>query len=161
MSMVTNVSGIMSFINSILRILWASLNGAQVTIEYPFVARQSVTRAHGRLHNNFAECTGCLQCASSCPMNAIEILSRDFLDDALRPTTAKSIMFERKIEHFRIDYRSCILCGECVHCCPTNSLGYEPDYLECENQPQNLIVDLAMEKRTRLLIKNVQGRKLW
>ena len=71
------------------------------------------------IHSNFlarvseAECTGCDQCASVCPVDAV----------ALEKSDDSSV---KKKECACVDEKMCLGCGVCVRNCPTGALSLEP-----------------------------------
>lgn len=85
-----------------------------VTVQYP-EQRLNVSR---RIRGNEliwgeAKCTGCCTCAKSCPIGAIEVITRAEGDKYV-------------VEGFKVDTGYCIMCGLCVEACPYEALymGY-------------------------------------
>ncbi len=70
------------------------------------------------IHSNFIarvnedDCSGCGQCASVCPVNAISTEQLD-CSSVAEPAAA------------RVDEKMCLGCGVCVRNCPTGSLHLE------------------------------------
>lgn len=70
------------------------------------------------IHTNFiaqvdqAECTGCGQCASVCPVDAIGLESPDHSS-------------EKDVQLALVNEKMCLGCGVCVRNCPTGALGLE------------------------------------
>jgi formate hydrogenlyase subunit 6/NADH:ubiquinone oxidoreductase subunit I len=59
---------------------------------------------------------------------------------------------------FEVNYGACTLCGICVAQCPTGSLGYENEPLDPELLISSLRIDLARQKKNKLVIK---GQTPW
>lgn len=86
------------------------------------------------VHSNFiarvneAECSGCGQCASVCPVNAISTEQSDCSSEAKPAAT-------------RVDEKICLGCGVCVRNCPTGSL-------HLESRPERVLTPLDTTHRT-------------
>ena len=78
-----------------------SFFSAPYTTKYPFEPYTPPEEYRGFPEYNDEECVGCGACAQVCPSSAIEVI-----DDT-----------EQLIRTLRIDYTSCIQCGQChEHC---------------------------------------------
>jgi ferredoxin len=89
------------------------------------------------IHSNFvakvseAECAGCDQCASVCPVDAV----------ALEKSADSSV---KKKECASVDEKMCLGCGVCVRNCPTGALSLEP-------RPERVLTPLDTTHRTVLM----------
>ncbi len=150
--------GLLSAVGTYFRNWLTSFKEAAITLEYPFAARTVFQRAHTQLKIDFRECTGCYECQRLCPVAAIAIRSSEFSGDELRPLASNGMTFQARIHAFEVNYASCTLCGICVAACPTDALGYSSHALDPELSVDDLRVDLARQKKNRLVIN---GQTPW
>jgi glutamate synthase (NADPH) small chain len=94
------------------------------TLKYPFKLKQPAMRYRGFHLNDWDKCTGCGNCASICPNQAIEMVEISGLESSFK----KGIKNERP----KIDYGRCCFCGLCVDICPPGSLTLSRDYLHID-----------------------------
>jgi NADH-quinone oxidoreductase subunit I len=128
--------------------IYRTLGTPSFTVEYPFVVKALPGAARTSIKNNFKECTGCLKCEQACPIHAIEIQGYEYSTSVRRPTTSTGILFEREIENFKVDYNKCVMCGICVHACPTGALGFAKNFAYPDLQSKSLVIDLVHVPRS-------------
>ena len=56
-----------------MKITWKHLFVPSVTLQYPEERAKLPERARNRLFVNINDCIGCMQCATACPVNCIDI----------------------------------------------------------------------------------------
>jgi len=94
-----------------IREVISSLFKRPVTIEYPFVKRDSPDGIRGKIKFAPAKCIGCRLCMRDCPANAIKIIDKG----------------EKKFEA-EIDLGKCIFCGQCVDSCLKKALEVTKEF---------------------------------
>ncbi len=99
-----------------------------VTVRYPEQRLNVSRRIRGNeLVWNNVKCTGCATCAKSCPLGAIQIVTR--------VNTEKN----RYDVDITIDTGYCIQCGLCVESCPYEALYMGYSYERAQYQRGDLI----------------------
>ncbi|OGF65920.1 MAG: hypothetical protein A2Y62_19060 [Candidatus Fischerbacteria bacterium RBG_13_37_8] len=125
--------------------LWTIILGMKVTITYFFQKPTTVQypkekigvadNYRGELFLNVNECTACLQCNRSCPINCITI-------------EVEGKGKERMIRTFNIDMNTCMLCGLCERVCSTGGLKLSTKY------------EVAVSKKDDQILHFVEGEPI-
>ena len=86
-----------------------------VTVQYPKEKLEIADNYRGELTLDINQCSACLQCFRSCPINCITI-------------EVEGKGKDRLIKTFNIDMNTCMLCGLCTRACPTSGLKLTKKY---------------------------------
>lgn len=105
----------------------------EVTEQYPDpVSSRTVDdlppRTRGLLHNDIQKCTGCGDCQTVCPTQAIVV-----------QTEEGAFPEDRWVETFDIDFSRCVFCSHCVTICRPASLTHTPAFEGAETDLTKLI----------------------
>lgn len=119
-----------------------------VTVEFPYVVRHAHQNARVSLRNNFNECTGCHRCEKACPVHCIEISSEAYTSREKAPKTSRGVIFEARVNSFKINFNQCVNCGLCVDVCPTGSLSNDKNFVLPRQDTKHLTLDLVHRPRT-------------
>ena len=83
-----------------------------VTVQYPEQRLNTSRRIRGNeLIWSQEKCTGCGNCAKTCPLGAIEII-----------TSTNLVENKYAVEKYQVDTGYCIQCGLCIEACPYEAL---------------------------------------
>ena len=117
-----------------------------VTIQYPFVKKQIPVLSRSSLRLDQAECTGCLSCQTTCPVDAVSVTTKEFTDEIVVPNASNGTLFERQLVQLEIDYRRCLFCNICVEACETKALTYGREPAPVEVKLDALVKKLVLAK---------------
>lgn len=87
-----------------------------VTVEYPEEMREIPENWRGRIKVYLELCIGCTTCSLVCPNATCQM---EYLDYA-HPKNKRQI-------YPRVDVSSCIYCGLCEECCPTDAIRLDKE----------------------------------
>ncbi len=114
-----------------------------VTIQYPDVKPVLPERARNRLYVNMADCIGCLQCATACPVNCIEIETVKAIPADGQRITSNGKKKALWVTKFDIDIAKCCFCSLCTYPCPTECIKMTNVYEFSEFERNDLIYSFA------------------
>ncbi len=114
-----------------------------VTIQYPDVKPVLPERARNRLYVNMADCIGCLQCATACPVNCIEIETVKAIPADGPRITSNGKKKALWVTKFDIDIAKCCFCSLCTYPCPTECIKMTDVYEFSEFNREDLVYNFA------------------
>lgn len=122
-----------------LKITWKHLFVPSVTLQYPEERAKLPERTRNRLFVNINDCIGCMQCATACPVNCIDIETIKGSPTDMPGETSKGKKKALWVTKFEIDIAKCCFCQLCVFPCPTECIEMTDIYEYSEWDRDNLI----------------------
>ncbi len=143
-----------------MKITWKHLFVPAVTIQYPDERLKLPERARNRLFVNINDCIGCMQCATACPVNCIDIetVKRTPEDGAAETSNGKKKMLW--VTKFEIDTAKCCFCQLCVFPCPTECIQMTDVYEYSEFERDSLVYTYSNMTQEDIDIKKLNFEKL-
>jgi len=114
-----------------------------VTIQYPQVKPVLPERARNRLYVNMADCIGCMQCATACPVNCIDIETVKAVPADGQRITSNGKKKALWVTKFDIDIAKCCFCSLCTYPCPTECIKMTNVYEFSEFERNDLVYSFA------------------
>jgi NADH-quinone oxidoreductase subunit I len=114
-----------------------------VTIQYPEVKPVLPERARNRLYVNMADCIGCMQCATACPVNCIDIETVKAVPADGQRMTSNGKKKALWVTKFDIDIAKCCFCSLCTYPCPTECIQMTDVYEFSEFERNDLVYSFA------------------
>jgi len=114
-----------------------------VTIQYPDVKPVLPERARNRLYVNMADCIGCMQCATACPVNCIDIETVKAVPADGQRITSNGKKKALWVTKFDIDIAKCCFCSLCTYPCPTECIKMTDVYEFSEFERNDLVYSFA------------------
>jgi NADH-quinone oxidoreductase subunit I len=114
-----------------------------VTIQYPDVKPVLPERARNRLYVNMADCIGCMQCATACPVNCIDIETVKAVPSDGQRITSNGKKKALWVTKFDIDIAKCCFCSLCTYPCPTECIRMTDVYEFSEFERNDLVYSFA------------------
>ena len=114
-----------------------------VTIQYPEVKPVLPERARNRLYVNMADCIGCMQCATACPVNCIDIETVKAVPADGQRITSNGKKKALWVTKFDIDIAKCCFCSLCTYPCPTECIKMTNVYEFSEFERNDLVYSFA------------------
>ena len=114
-----------------------------VTIQYPEVKPVLPERARNRLYVNMADCIGCMQCATACPVNCIDIETVKAVPADGQRITSNGKKKALWVTKFDIDIAKCCFCSLCTYPCPTECIQMTDVYEFSEFERDDLVYSFA------------------
>lgn len=114
-----------------------------VTIQYPDVKPVLPERARNRLYVNMADCIGCMQCATACPVNCIDIETVKAVPADGQRITSNGKKKALWVTKFNIDIAKCCFCSLCTYPCPTECIKMTDVYEFSEFERNDLVYSFA------------------
>ena len=114
-----------------------------VTIQYPEVKPVLPERARNRLYVNMADCIGCMQCATACPVNCIDIETVKAVPADGQRITSNGKKKALWVTKFNIDIAKCCFCSLCTYPCPTECIKMTDVYEFSEFERNDLVYSFA------------------
>lgn len=129
-TLINYFKGLLTGLRSILSSSWSAVpylfavgeNVKEVTEQYPDPVSSRTeddlpARTRGLLFNDIDRCTGCGDCTDVCPVDCIELVTEQGLDQS-----------KKWVSVFNIDFGRCIFCGLCVDVCEPGSLVHSKQF---------------------------------
>lgn len=126
-----------------MKITWKHLFVPAVTLQYPEERAKLPERARNRLFLNYNDCIGCMQCATACPVNCIEIETVKGIPTDMPSETSKGQKKALWVTKFDIDTAKCCFCQLCVYPCPTEAIYMTDIYEYSEFDRDSLVYNFA------------------
>lgn len=138
-----------------MKITWKHLFVPAVTLQYPEEREKLPERARNRLYLNYNDCIGCMQCATACPVNCIEIETVKGVPTDMPGTTSAGKKKALWVTKFDIDISKCCFCQLCVFPCPTEAIYMTDVYEYSEFQREDLVYKYANLTDEEIDIKRI------
>jgi len=126
-----------------MKITWKHLFVPAVTLQYPEERAKLPERARNRLFLNYNDCIGCMQCATACPVNCIDIETVKGIPTDMPSETSKGQKKALWVTKFDIDTAKCCFCQLCVYPCPTEAIYMTDIYEYSEFDRDSLVYNFA------------------
>ena len=122
-----------------MKITWKHLFVPSVTLQYPEERAKLPERVRNRLYVNINDCIGCMQCATACPVNCIDIETIKATPTDTPGVTSNGKKKALWVTKFEIDTAKCCYCQLCVFPCPTECIVMTDVYEYSEWDRDSLI----------------------
>ena len=142
-----------------MKITWKHLFVPAVTLQYPEERAKLPERARNRLFLNYNDCIGCMQCATACPVNCIEIETVKGVPTDMPSDTSLGKKKSLWVTKFEIDIAKCCYCQLCVFPCPTEAIYMTDVYEYSEFDRDNLVYNYAYLTQEEISIKQLNFEK--
>ncbi len=130
-----------------------------VTIQYPEIKPVLPERARNRLYVNMADCIGCTQCATACPVNCITIETVKAVPSDGQRITSNGKKKALWVTKFDIDIAKCCFCSLCTYPCPTECIKMTNVYEFSEFERNDLIYSFASLSESEIEEKRANYNK--
>jgi NADH-quinone oxidoreductase subunit I len=138
-----------------MKITWKHLFVPSVTLQYPEERAKLPERVRNRLYLNYNDCIGCLQCATACPVNCIEIETVKGVPSDMPGETSLGKKKALWVTKFDIDISKCCFCQLCVFPCPTEAIYMTDVYEYSEFAREDLVYKYANLTTEEIDIKRI------
>ena len=108
-----------------------------VTVHYPHQTLKIPARFRGHIElvrdpvSGKPKCFVCKLCEKACPSDCITV-------EGAKPEGAKRKM----VNHYRLDFTKCSLCGSCVEACRDGAIRFSRDYNLASTSKEDFVMDL-------------------
>lgn len=126
-----------------MKITWKHLFVPSVTLQYPEERAKLPERTRNRLFLNINDCIGCMQCATACPVNCIDVQTVKGTPTDMPGETSGGKKKALWVTKFEIDIAKCCFCQLCVTPCPTESIYMTDTFEYSEFKRDDLIYNFA------------------
>jgi len=108
-----------------------------VTVQYPHETLKIPKRFRGHIElvrdetSGKPKCFVCKLCEKACPSDCITV-------EGIKPEGAK----RKTVNHYRLDFTKCSLCGSCVEACRDGAIRFSRDYNLAGTNKEDFVMDL-------------------
>jgi NADH-quinone oxidoreductase subunit I len=142
-----------------MKITWKHLFVPSVTLQYPEERAKLPERARNRLFVNINDCIGCMQCATACPVNCIDIETVKRTPEDAPEETSNGKKKALWVTKFEIDTAKCCFCQLCVFPCPTECIQMTDVYEYSEWDRDSLVYTYSNMTLEDINIKQLNFEK--
>jgi NADH-quinone oxidoreductase subunit I len=125
-----------------------------ITVHYPHQTLKIPARFRGHIElvrdpaTGKPKCFVCKLCEKACPSDCITV-------EGIKPEGAK----RKTVNHYRLDFTKCSLCGSCVEACRDGAIRFSREYNLASTNKEDFIMDLfkRLEAEGELTIHSPQS----